>query len=159
MALAAAPCCVFYRRAREPISPAGVPARTSLLPAAGSVPLRSASGPQPPPPPAPPSPREVFKGATSVPPSPPNVVRPDQEIHFPHYFPPLPDPPPADCCSFRGIIKRIPALKRPNCTRANRSAVINYTLSIIAADPVAANVTRPPRYGPSHQKSALLCLN
>lgn len=43
--LAAAPCCVFYRRAREPISPAGVPARTPLLPAAGSVPLRSAPGP------------------------------------------------------------------------------------------------------------------
>lgn len=146
--LAAAPCRVFYRRAREPISPAGVPARTSLLPAAGSVPLRSASGPQPP------HPHSSIPHVWRCSPSPPNVVRPDQKIHFPHYV-----PPPADCCSFRGIIKRIRALKGPNCTGANRSAVINYTLSIIAADPVAANVTRPPRYGPSRQKSALLCLN
>lgn len=147
--LAAAPCCVFYRRAREPISPAGVPARTSLLPAAGSVPLRSASGPQPPPH----APGKFSKGLHLFPVTAKRGQTRPEDSFSPLFFPP------ADCCSFRGIIKRIPALKGPNCTRANRSAVINYTLSIIAADPVAANVTRPPRYGPSRQKSALLCLN
>lgn len=152
--LAAAPCCVFYRRAREPISPAGVPARTSLLPAAGSVPLRSASGPQPPPPPLLHPAGKFSKGLHLFPVTAKTWSDPTRRLIFPTMF-----FPPADCCSFRGIIKRIRALKGPNCTRANRSAFINYTLSIIAADPVAANVTRPPRYGPSRQKSALLCLN
>lgn len=81
LAAAAAACCVFYRVAREPISPAGVPARTPTPPrrrglSPSALSLRSPS----------PSPREVFKGATSVPRH--RQAKPDQTRRwiYPLYF-------------------------------------------------------------------------